>query len=251
MNKIFKNTLLTLAIILSVITVAVVVKAATDLTVPSGALSGGNPVASFKTLEDIYQKLVVGTTAGTPSLSPSAGPAGTMHTTNDIYDNIPANDQVCIGTNGGTATCGGGTTVWATEDITSYDCAWLTTDPAQPAVDLATICGYDTNCAWADGACTGTPTAQTTINWYAGKAACANSTLDGQTAGYWDLPTYPALVDKYLTSNGTPSGFRSGYYWTTTTYPVDSRYAYGVSMYYGHSDFGNKSYPNTYVRCAH
>jgi hypothetical protein len=43
----------------------------------------------MKTLEDIYQRVVAGTAAGSHNLTPASSPAGTMHTLSEIFNAIP------------------------------------------------------------------------------------------------------------------------------------------------------------------
>ncbi len=113
--KINKKSLFlsSIIVLMSLLVAFVIVKAATTLNPPGAP----NPsLGTMYTLEDVYQKLLVGTSAGTHTLAPASSPAGTMHTLTDIYNEIPANSQVCSGTNGGTATCGGAPAlVWQTD----------------------------------------------------------------------------------------------------------------------------------------
>lgn len=91
-----------IGILLSLMVVVFLVNAAVDLDAPSApSLETG----TMKTLENIYQRIVAGTSAGLHNIYPSASPAGTMHTLDDIYNAIPNNNKVCSGTNSGTAIC--------------------------------------------------------------------------------------------------------------------------------------------------
>jgi hypothetical protein len=76
----------------------------------------------MKTLEDIYQRVVAGTAAGSHNLTPASSPAGTMHTLDDIYTTLPTNDKVLYGTNSGTANTppGSGTEATANQVISGY-----------------------------------------------------------------------------------------------------------------------------------
>lgn len=149
----------------------------------------------------------------------------------------------------GTATAGAPAPVFAVADVNQYDCSWFTTmtDPTQPGVTSAQICAFNTGCSWVSSACTGgVKTGKTYMSWYAGKAACANSTEGGQTAGTWHLPTYGQLVDHYVnnnTSGGTPpTGFSPDLYWSVTTCSNITDYAYNVNMGGGNADCGDKYY---------
>ena len=79
----------TITVLISVVLVVTFVNAASNLTVPDVALSCGSPIASMKTLEDIYQRVVAGTAAGSHNLTPASSPAGTMHTLSEIFNAIP------------------------------------------------------------------------------------------------------------------------------------------------------------------
>jgi hypothetical protein len=154
----------------------------------------------------------------------------------------------------GTAVAGTPAPTFASSDVNSYDCSWFTTmtDSTQPGVTSAQICAFNTGCSWVSNACTGgVQTGKTYMSWYAGKAACANSTEGGQTAGTWHLPTYGQLVDHYVNNNTSggnpPTGFASDSYWSGTTYPGDTSFAYDVGMGYGYASYGVKSNKGSYL----
>jgi hypothetical protein len=256
MKKILKIVpFLTIAIL-----VGVTVAYAGNLTSP------GTPAKTMKTISDLYE--LVNTGANTPStdFTTPATVSPTMNSIGDTYDLLTTKiaainpSTILTGTTifgkAGTATAGASAPTWSSADVTSYDCSWFNTmtDSTQPGVTSADICGYNSGCNWDPVALTCGGGIQTPspayITWYAGEAACANSTEGGQTAGTWRLPTYPELVGYYLSSNGTPSGFQSGYYWSGTTYPNGSIFAYRVGMDGGFANGYSKSLPNLLVHCA-
>lgn len=71
------------------------------------------------------------------------------------------------------------------------------------------------------------------MNWYEAKAL----EKDG-----WRLPTRAELVDSY---DNKMEGFQSSGYWSSSTYILDTDYAWGVS--YGSVSYYYKTY-NGYVR---
>lgn len=107
-----KYKTISLVILISFLVIFSTVSAATNLN-PVGI-----PEATMKTLEDIYQRILVGTSAVSHNIYPSTNPAGTMHTLDDVYNIIPNSNRVCTGTNGGTAVCA--PTEWS-GDLLGYD----------------------------------------------------------------------------------------------------------------------------------
>ena len=146
---------------------------------------------------------------------------------------------------------------FASAYVNQYNCSWFTTmtDSTQPGVTSAQICASNTGCSWVSGACSGgIQTGKAYISWYAGKAACANSTEGGQIAGTWYLPTYGQLVDHYVNNNiggNPPTGFASVDYWSGSTYPSSTGLAYYVSMLDGRAYGDYKDYEDNFLaHCA-
>ena len=164
-----------IAVSISVFIVFALTKAAENLLPPAAP----NPaVGTMKTLEDIYQKLVFGTEAGTHTLNPDASPAGTMHTLDDIYSKIPTNDKVLYGTNAGTANTPPSSGSVATEtEITPGYYAFGSDGTAIEGAASGVI--YENfPLTWSDN--------QGMITWYEAKTAC---TAIGQR-----LPTISELM---------------------------------------------------------
>lgn len=258
---------------------------AADKLTPSGSVSN-----TMYSLTDIWN-LATGTTTtegtGTIETTPSTVSA-TGKTLTEVYTAIKdqltllttdkiAKNEVVFGKTGalygdtdpskvlttatypGTATAGTPAPTFASADQTSYNCSSFTTmtDPTQPSLTPADICGYNSGCTWntetsqCDG---GEQTGQTYMTWYAAKASCSASTEGGQTAGTWRLPTYGELVNHYVDNNiagGAPTGFQSDYYWSGTTYPGLTDLAYFVLMKFGHAYFNFKGSPDDLAHCAH
>jgi len=94
-----------------------------------------------------------------------------------------------------------------------------------------------------------------TMTWEAALAYCEGLSLASQTD--WRLPNrneLQSLVDYTKTSAPTidttafPSAV-SGNYWSSTTYALNSTYAWLVSFGNGYVNFNSKPY-NIYVRCV-
>ena len=262
-NKIYKSVLfLSLAVLVGFTAVY-----AADKLTPPGTASN-----TMYSLTDIWN-LAAGTTttegtgtiAGTPSTLSETGT-----TLTEVYTALSteiAKLSPSVLTSGttafgitGTATSGTPAPTFASADQTSYNCSAFTTmtDPTQPSITSADICGYNAGCSWNAGTSQcdgGEQTGQTYMTWYAGKASCASSTEGGQTAGTWRLPTASELFTHYQDNNiagGAPTGFQSDYYWSSTTYPSNTDFAYYVGMNHGYADYGYvKDYPGLLAHCAH
>lgn len=245
-------------IFVAVLLVATVAYATTKLT-PPGAVAN-----TMYTLSDIYN-LSLGTTtpegSGAIPTTPTTVAPTDFKTLTEVYTAIStelakltnakiAKDISAFGFTGtlygdtdpakvlttaqyaGSAAAAPAPLVWAAADVTSYNCSWFTnmTDPTQPGLTSGDICNI--HCDWnaVTSQCDdGLQTGQTYITWYAGKAACANSTEGGQSAGTWRLPTGSELLEYFL-SNGTPSGFSADYYWSDTTARDNNNTAYYFGM---------------------
>jgi hypothetical protein len=82
-------------------------------------------------------------------------------------------------------------------------------------------------------------------DWYTADSTCTAKTTGGYT---WRLPTAPELLKKYIDTSG--SGFSSDYYWSGTTHPLASGYAYVVGMVNGYVSSVSKDVPDFLVRCV-
>jgi hypothetical protein len=245
----------TITVLLSVVLVITAVNAASNLNVPDGALSGGSPIASMKTLEDIYQRIVAGTEAGSHNLTPASSPAGTMHTLSDIYSAVPTNDKVCSGTNAGTANCSGGvpktgqTTSYADYDDGYYEKGLPSSGDHFTNNGDGTITDNTTGLEWV-----ASPTAAGvggTYTWANAITACEGLTYAGHSD--WRLPNTkelqsivdysrasPAIDTTYFTS-------ASSIYWSSTTGADVTDFAWGVDFNSGYVSIEVKT--NTdYVR---
>ena len=227
----------------------------TTTTIGSGtipATPAGTPTGTGKTLTEVYTD--ISSQISSLSNDKIAKGVSAFGFTGTLYGDTDPSKVLTTAAYPGTATAGASAPTWSSADVTSYDCSWFTTmtDPTQPSVTSADICGYNSGCTWSGTSCdNGVQTPSTaSITWYAGEAACANSTEGGQTVGTWRLPTYPELVGYYLSSNGTPSGFQSDRYWSGATDPDDSSSAYNVYMNGGDAGNGLKRHPSSLVHCA-
>ena len=69
----------------------------------------------------------------------------------------------------------------------------------------------------------------------------------------WRMPTIKELLSALDYEKCDPAtsieGFTSSYYWSSSSYVSDSKYAWGVYFKYGGSHYGNKTV-EFYVRCV-
>ena len=207
-KKLLFSTLIAIA---SVLTVSTIVIAAVSLVTPGAP----NPaVGTMKTLEDIYQRVIAGTSATDHTLNPALGPTtGTMHTLTDIYNAIPTNDKVLHGTNGGTANTppGSGDAATATQVLTGYY-AFNAAGAVIPGSASA-------------GAVLTWSTTQSNVTWNDAHLACS---LLGNT---YRLPTRAeletAINNQFVGPGSNPGDFQPiTTYWASTEY--DAMGAYGV-----------------------
>jgi len=110
-NKVIKNIFLSvLTVICATLIVAVVVKA--------GSLApSASPASTMYTLEDIYNKIVSGTNASSHTLDSASTPIPTMHTLTDIYT---AAGEHCVA-------CGATELTWSDQAPDVMDWATATT----------------------------------------------------------------------------------------------------------------------------
>jgi len=66
----------------------------------------------------------------------------------------------------------------------------------------------------------------------------------------WRLPTKDELVAEFNKAGGTPAGFQRDYYWSGTTPPGYSGYAYDVNMGSGGVGDSSGDYAYSRVRCV-
>jgi len=205
---------------------------------------GPPETTSSYTLEDIYNRLDTGA-AGTPGAftEPSSGPTmGTMHTLDEIYDLIgerafvPKTGQVISYTVGDDGDLEMGVD-WITSTRFITGATGVVTD---------TLTGL----VWLENAnCFGTR------NW-AGALSDANGLAtgycgltDGSSAGDWRLPNVrelQSLIDygEYgpALPDGHPfTGVQSSYYWSSTTFAINTSYAWYVHLNIGNVYGGNGS----------
>ena len=219
--------------------------------VKSGSLTPpGTPGATLYTLEDIYQRLVVGTTftEADHNFGPSAEPtSGTMHTLTDIYGKIPTNDKVLYGTNGGTAnTPPGSGTAATSSQITSGYYAFK--------ADGTAIAGSVTPLVWQTD-----DNSAITYTWENAVTHCTGLVTGGFT---WRLPTIGELLkglsDGFLSPNTSGDGFSSNIlYWSSSalsSFPTakhDGKFTSSTTTVSTNNDLsgcGSCLHP---VRCVH
>ena len=183
------------------LTISTIVIAAVTLTPPGAP----NPaVGTMKTLEDIYQRVIVGTSAVDHNLNPALGPTtGTMHTLTDIYNAIPTNDKVLHGTNGGTANTppGSGDAAVATDIITGHY-AFNAAGQVIPGSATAGTAALVWSTSVAD------------VTWQQAVDRCAGI-VDGITG--WRMPYLEELIRESLIGNPSFTkfgGFLGANYWS-------------------------------------
>jgi hypothetical protein len=228
MIKLTKKSLAisTITVLLSVSVVFAVVKAATDLTVPGGALSSGSPIASMHTLEDIYHKLTNTALDPAHALAPEAEPAGTMHTLEQIYtaandtDLVEGNIKNGVNLFGVTGTYTGALT-WQTDPALSL--CW-----SAGAYELANGCSAGVGLL--DPTETGTPLLG--AKEYCRYLSANGSTIAATIQDIWHLPTESELLaglsDQFVISPAVQTGFQDNTgYWSESEY--DESYAWSVA----------------------
>jgi len=210
------------------------------------------------TLEDVYNKIVNGTTSGSHSLIPLLTPRSTMHTLTDIYTSLPANDQICSGTNAGTATCGGGGTstgipplVWS--DDQNLTLCW------SPSVFA--------NGCWTDGFLDPTGTGDPLFGAFEyckylkqdkSGLNCSGTPTTCAEVNYWRLPTESELLaglsDQFSLKLSAQTGFRQDVvYWSGTMIIGSSNNVAwdAQKSSSGYSNTSGETSNHSAVRCVH
>lgn len=190
----------------------------------------------MKTLQDIYTRLTVGTSASEHTLSPAGAPGVTMATLDEIYSAIPTNDKVLKGTNAGTAN---DTTTFASGHVIA---------PAAQIIDGYSAFGTDGLVINGTGSA-GSPALEWSaddptgyVDWATAGAYCT-----GLGGGY-RLP-YMWELAQYFQQNGRGT-FQNDFYWSSTEYPNSPDRAYYVIMGIGLTGGDNKTSPWNLARCA-
>jgi hypothetical protein len=225
-------------LLLVVVLLALVLVGAT-LTVWAGDPdSPGGPTsdaAKMYTLEDIYNRINVGTTAiSTTFTEPSSGPGtGTMHTLNEIYDLVGERAPVPKT---------GQTTSYRTGDDGDLEKGVSWPSPRFTGNGTGVITDTLTGLMWAENAnLDGTKTWNNAIDY------CNGLSLGGYTD--WRLPNVRelfSLIDFSQYNPALPSGHpfdnvQSSYYWSSTTYASGTSYAWGVHLGSGYVGSGGKA----------
>ena len=216
--------LIGLGIMIGMLLVSAVVVLAGSLEPPSGPTETGS---QMYTLEQIYDRLDTGAAATkmTSFTDPGSGPAGTMHTLDDLYDLVGERAQV--------PKTGRKASHWPGDDgALQIGVAWP--NPRFTDSSDGTVTDNLTGLIWLKNAnCWGTGNWGTALSLANGLAAGQCGLTDGSSAGDWRLPNvrelhslihygldYPALPDTAGTghwSEGDPfTGVQSESYWSST-----------------------------------
>jgi hypothetical protein len=244
-------------IIVSILVGVTVVYAGSTLSAPSA------PTKTMHSLSDVYTLINTGNEANPiSSIYQAPSEVGvTMNSLEEIYTKTKYEIALMKANNAnkilegntffgvtGTAISGSAPTVFASGDVTSYQCSWL--DETGCSVNS----NNESGCTWSGTACEGGEITASIMTPYEGAAACANSTEGSQTIGTWRLPTYGELVNYYVDNNqngSAPQGFfQGGLYWSGTTYPNLTDNVYFVVMSEGIASFEGKTNSAYRVHCA-
>ena len=247
-SHLYQSVILLLCIMLTLFPIRAI---AGDLDSPAAPSSGDS---AMYTLEDVYNRVNDGT-AGTKRsgafTEPSAGPASTDHTMDQLYD--LASERSRPAKTGQTTSC-------RTHD--DGDLEKGVTWPSTRFTDNSdgTVTDNLTGLIWLKNAnCAGTTkTWNDAVDWaaalYDGCSDCGGDEndcglSDSSSAGDWRLPNVNelhSLLDygRYNPSlpSGQPfSGVQSNVYWSSTTYANGTVYAWSVYLYYGSVSYPNKT----------
>lgn len=238
----------------------------------AGSLTPGEGVttstATHYTLSDIYNKLNLNTySVSSHSVSTSSSPLASMNTLTEIWNSIPTISASTIAT--GTTIMGiaGTNPAWAYGSTSASGVLYSASPGAGTANDTTTfasghviapaaqiIDGYSAfgaNGLVIDGTgSAGTPALEWSadnpagyVDWATAGAYCSVTLGNGYRLPHmWELA-------QYYQQNGAGS-FQAGYYWSSTEYPDDPDFAYGVYVSNGYVDFYGKTSPNYLARCA-
>ena len=213
--------------------------------------SPGGPTsdaAKMYTLDDIYNRINVGTTViSTTFTEPAAGPGtGTMHTLNEIYALVGERAQVPKT---------GQTTSYATGDDGDLEKGVSWPSPRFTGNGTGVITDTLTGLMWMENAdagndCQGVDTG--TETWASALASAAACNDAGGYAGYtdWRLPNVRelfSLIDFSQYNPALPSGHpfdnvQSYYYWASTTLAGSTTYAWYVYLGNGRVYYDFKTY---------
>jgi hypothetical protein len=227
MNNTLKNTL-------SYILGAILVFSAVAL---AGTLTPGvsTSTPTMYTLSDIYSKIQnINFTPSVHTVSTTSSPTtGTFNTLSEIYTALNDLDYTASDIATGTSIMG------ITGNITI---------PAEADVRLSTTYGPN-NTLTGEMSAGAAPLEWSAdnpagyVDWATAGAYCSVTLGNGYRLPHmWELA-------QYYQQNGAGS-FQAGYYWSSTEYPDDPDFAYGVYVSNGYVDFYGKTSPNYLARCA-
>lgn len=211
------------------------------------------PADTMRTLDDIYCAMSIDCTPGTYSIDSPGSPASTMRTLKEIYDKavkFPLPDT-------------GQTTPYGTIGYDAYytSANSFTCDMSFTANINETITDNCTGLMWKrcseglSGSTCGTGSA-TRPTWQDAKAQCENLSFAGYTD--WRLPNVKELISIINYQNFQPAvdttyfpATVSGYYWSSTTYTASTDLVSSVDFMTGDVNGMSKTeglFP--YVRCV-
>jgi len=236
-----RNSVFAMACVLAIMVAAAAFAGSLDQAASPTSAGGG----AMYTLENIYQRLLNGTTATKrvgPFAEPLAGPAATGHTLDEVYDLIgtrafvPKSGDLTDGATGVNFpnprfTVNAGTVkdnltglIW----LKNANCANATRDWATAKTDVVSLNTAGTMNGNNCGDTSNAGSYQT--DWRLPNRNELNSLIH---AGYYN----PALSDTVGTGQWTAGNpfdnMQSSFYWSASTYAGDPTYAWTVSLFVG------------------
>ncbi len=199
--------------------------------------------SAMHTLVDIYNRLNNNTTSDKRAggfTEPSAGPASTGHTLDQIYDlALPTKVEKT-----------GQTTQYRPHDDGALGKGVAWPDPRFTDNGDGTVTDNLTGLVWLKNAnCGGTKDWDGAVDYAAALKDDDCGLSDGSAEGDWRLPNVKELqslidfsqYDPALPSGHPFSGVQANYYWSSTTKSNNPSFAWHVSLYNGNVHYGNKT----------
>ena len=223
-----------------------------------------SPASSFYTLTEIYNAVPATLSLSASTTTVPVGINTATTTLNTIDTDLTATNIKSGATIFGVAgSYTGPTLTWSADAHTGTDASIFTDQTACVAwgatwggsscsglsdQSVGTMC-WDGNQGCSEGPNTGVIAGHGAVEYCQYLDNSGN--LSGTVQNIWRLPTYTELVDASPSGDHITSGFQSDGYWSATSYPFGSSYAWHVAMYDGYSGHvDSKNNPFYLARCV-